>query len=122
MEKLERIIFLARSHELYRLARNLFDRKRRASACVAVHLCKDEPIKSELLMELLRTLDGVLTQHRIRDEKDFVRFDRFLDFVKFFHQRFVNVEPSGSIDNQDVMSGVSRFSKGILAQLNRFIP
>ena len=101
--------------ELHRLAGHLFDRKRRAAARIAVHLCEDEAVESEPFVELLGALHRVLSEHCVCDEQDFVRPDLVFDLGELLHELFIDVQSSCSIDEQNVVAGVSRFAQGALA-------
>ena len=116
MEELERVVLFAGSDKLYRLSGDLLDGKGGAAAGIAVHFGEDESVEAELLVKLLRAFDGVLSEHGVGNEQNFVRLDRVFDLAKFLHQRFVNVQASGGIDDEHVVSGVAGFAQGVLAQ------
>src|SRR6187399_704937 len=116
MEKFQGVVFFAGAYEFYRLSGDLFNGKRGATAGITVHFGENESVESQLLVKLLSTLDGVLAEHGIGNEQNFVRLDRFLDLAKFLHQRFINVQSSGGIDNENIVSGIAGFAQGVLTQ------
>ena len=58
-------------------------------------------------MELLGAFNGILAQHRVGDEQDFIRLDGVLDLAKLVHQRFVNVKPAGRVDDHNVVGNIT---------------
>ncbi len=74
--------------------------ERRAAARVAVELRHDDARETEPLVEALRDLDGVLSDHRIDDEQDVLGPDRRLDRRELLHELLVDREaPRGVVDD-----------------------
>ena len=90
----------------------------RASPSIFVRM---NPLKPSLFVELLGALNRVLSEHCVGDEQDFVRSDLVFDLGEFLHQLFIDVQASCSIDQKNVVAGVSRFPQGALAQSERLI-
>jgi len=116
MENFQSVVLFPHTHELHRLAGNLFDGKGRATARVAVHFGKDESVESEPFVKLLGALNGVLSEHGIGDEEDFVGPDFLFDLSELPHELVVNVKASRRIDQEHVMPGVSRLSQCSFAE------
>ena len=121
MEKFQRVVLLARAHELHRLTRDLLDGQGRAAAGVAVHLSENESVETKLIVELLRAFHGVLPEHGVGDEKDLMRMNCVFNLTQFLHERLVDVQPPCRIDDQNVMSRVARFPQRSLAKLKRVL-
>src|SRR5207249_8977803 len=79
----------------------------------------NESTETQLIVELLRAFDSILAEHGVGDKKNFVRVNRFFELAQFLHQRFVDMEPSGSIDDHHVMCTIASLSNGVLAELKR---
>ena len=71
IKRLERVVTLADADKLHGLADDLFDRKRRAAACVAVHLRQNHAGDSDAPVKLFSRTNRVLTGHRVGDEQRF---------------------------------------------------
>ncbi len=112
MEGLERVVFFTDADELDRLPGNLADRKRRATAGVAVHLGEDHAGERELLVELVGGVHRVLAGHGIGDEQDFLRIQQALERLHLVHQLVVDVQPAGGIDDKNVAAAVDGFTAG----------
>ena len=102
MEDLELIDLLADGGELDRLAGDRLDGERGAAARVAVELRQDDAVERDPLLERLGDVDRLLTRHRIEDEEDVERLDGVADARELVHQRLVDVEPAGRVDDDDV--------------------
>ena len=85
-EVFELIDLLADADELDRHAGDALDGKRRAAAGVAVELGQDAGVEFERVVERLRDVRGLLADHRVDDEVDFVRLDELVDPLQLVHQ------------------------------------
>ena len=54
--------------------------------------------------ELLGDVDRVLAGHRVDDEQDRVRLDRVADVDELVHERLVDVQAAGGVDDEDVLA------------------
>jgi hypothetical protein len=54
--------------------------------------------------ELLGDVDGVLAGHGVDDEQDRVRLDRVADVDELVHQRLVDVQAPGRVDDEHVLA------------------
>ena len=70
IKTLERIIFFAQAYELHRRAGNLADRKRRATARVAIELREDDARQSQAFVEFSRRAHRVLADHGVGNEQN----------------------------------------------------
>ena len=71
---------------------------------MSVELREENACDFELFVERFRDVDGVLTGHCVDDEDDLGRSDRGLDRLQFVHEYFVDVETSGGIEEDHVVS------------------
>ena len=85
------------------LAGNFTDRQRRTTTGVTVQLGEDDTGEVHAVTECLGGLDGVLTNHGIDDEEDFVGVDGVTNIARLRHQGFVDAEAAGGIDDDDVV-------------------
>src|SRR5919112_5256969 len=104
VETLELVELLPHAGEQDRLARDRLGAQRRAAARVAVELRHQHAVEVDRLGELLGDVDGVLSGHRVDDEKDRVRLDRSADLYELVHERRVDVEAAGRVDDEHVLA------------------
>ena len=88
--------------ELDRLAGDGLHRERRAAARVAVELRQDDAVEVDPLLERLRDVDGLLAGHRVEHEQDVRRLRLAPDRGELLHQRLVDVEAAGGVEDHDV--------------------
>jgi hypothetical protein len=112
MERLEILEPLAAAHEGDRDPDDADDRESRAASRVTVHLGQDDTRDPDAAVELAGALDRVLPRHRIRDVEEIRRLDRGLDRLELVHQRIVDVQPAGCVDDHDIESAVPRLGQG----------
>src|SRR3954469_15084864 len=104
VEALELVELLPHAGEQDRLARDRLDAERRAAARVAVELRHHDPVELDGGRELLRDVHRVLAGHRVDDEQDVVRPDRLADVDELAHERLVDVQAAGGVDDEDVLA------------------
>ena len=104
VEALEVAQLLARGGEHDRLAGDRLDRQRGAAAGVAVELGEHDAVELRDLGELLGDVDGVLAGHGVDHEQDGVRAHALLDPRQLLHQRLVDVQAAGGVDDQHVLA------------------
>ena len=102
IEFLEGILFLADTDKLDRTAGNLAHRQRRAAARVTIKASQHDTGDVDSLVEGGRRGHGVLTGHRVGDQQYLVRIGQRLHLAKLGHQPFINGDPAGGIEDQDV--------------------
>ena len=102
VERFEHLDLLAGADEFDRLAGYGDDRQCGAAPCVAVHLGEDDAVDADLLGKVLRDIDRVLAGHRVGDEKDLFGYHAVFYFFQLGHQRVVDVEPSGGVEDEDI--------------------
>ena len=108
VEALEVAELLARRGVHDRLAGDRLDRQRGAAAGVAVELGEHHAVELRDLGELLGDVDRVLAGHGVDHQQDRVRFDPLLDPRELLHQRLVDVQAAGGVDDQDVLAVARR--------------
>ena len=121
VELVEGIELLAHAHELDRLARDVLDRERGATARVAVELGEDDPVDVELVVEGLGRGDRVLPRHGVADEVDVLRLATTPDIAKLLHEVFVDMEATGGVEDDDVATGLDRVLDPVLANVGRAV-
>ena len=108
VEALEVAELLARRGEHDRLAGDGLDRQRGAAAGVAVELGEHHAVELRDVGELLGHVHRVLAGHRVDHEQDRVRAHALLDPAELLHQRLVDVQPAGRVDDQHVLAVARR--------------
>lgn len=93
----------------------------RAAAGIAVQLRQDDAGDIQQVVEGLRDVDRVLSGHRVDDEQDLSRPHGVPHALELGHQRLVDVETAGGIDDDGVkpvfdcvLDGFLRRADGIL--------
>src|ERR671933_882649 len=104
VEALELVELLPHAGEQDRLAGDRLDAERRAAAGVAVELAHEHAVELDGLGELLGDVDRVLAGHRVDDEQDVVRLDRAAHLDELVHERRVDVQAAGGVDDEDVLA------------------
>ena len=107
MEWLEVLELLAQAHEFDRLLGHRFQAQRRAAARVAVELGQNAAGDLKRLIEVRCHVDRFLPGGRIEHQQDFVRTHQVTEPNEFLHQRFVDLQAAGGVENQRV-TGLSR--------------
>ena len=78
------------------------DAQRGAAAGIAVDLGEDQAGDRHSGGESLRDVDRLLARHRVDHEQGLDRLDRGIDRRDLLHQRFVDGQASGGIEDHDV--------------------
>jgi hypothetical protein len=73
------------------------------AAGVTVELCQHHAVEVETVVEFLGGVDGVLSRHGVDDEECLVGLCGLLDGGDFLHQRFVDGQSSGGVDDDGVV-------------------
>ena len=102
VEVLELVELLAGGGELDRLAGDRLDGEGGPAARVAVELRQDDAVEVDPLGERLGDGDGLLAGHRVEDEEDVVRLHGLAHRGELLHQRLVDLEAAGGVDDDDV--------------------
>ena len=103
VEDLEVLEPFAGRGEQDRLAGHARHRQRRTAAGVAVELGQHHAGEIHALVERLGRLDGVLADHCVDDEQDLVGVHGIADVAGLLHQRFVDAQSAGGIDDDRVV-------------------
>ena len=103
VEDVEVLQLLAGGREKDWDAGDLADRQRGATAGVAVELGQHHAGEADALAERLGGGDGVLADHRVQNEQDFVGVDGVPDGRGLAHQLVVDAQPAGGVDDDDVV-------------------
>src|SRR5579872_312428 len=104
MEDVKRVELLARRRKQYRSAGDSANRKRSASARVAIELGENDARYLQPLVKSLRDVGGFLARHSIGDEHDMMRPDGSLEPFQLLHQVFVDLQASRGIDQDRVVA------------------
>ena len=106
MKDLQGIEFFSHPDELDGLLRHRPDRKGGPSSCVPIHLGQDDAVDAQSLVEVLGDIDGILPGHGIGHQDHLFGLEVGLDLSKLQHQRLIDVEPSGRIDQDQVIASL----------------
>ena len=110
VERLERVDLLAGAHELDRLAGDGAHRERGAAARIAVDAGQHDAGDADALGKGLADIDRVLAGHGVDDEQALGRLRGVAHRRHLVHQRLVDVEPAGGVEDEDVVA----FALGLL--------
>ena len=102
IEFLQRILLFADTDQLDRTAGDLAHRKRGTATRITVKTGQHDAGDVDSLVEGGRRGHSVLTGHRVGDQQYLVRVGQRLYLAKFGHQPFINGDPAGCIEDQDV--------------------
>ena len=122
MEFLERIGLFTCADELDGLSCDLLDRKRAATASVAVHLRHDDAVEVDALGERSCHVHDVLACHRVDDHEDLVGLDGALDRLGFLHHLVIDVQAARRVDDDNVAQVVDGILHAFLRDGNRVLP
>ncbi len=119
MEDLEILQSFAGGGEQDRLAGDGGHGKRGTTTRVAIELRKHDAGEIHALVERLRRLHGILTDHRIDDEQDLIRLHRVADVAGLLHQLLVDAQTTGGIDDHRVVQLLLGELDGVTRHLHR---
>ena len=75
-------------------------------------------MKSTPVLEGLRRVDGILTDHRVDDEQDLVGIGRLADVGGLLHHLGVDAEAAGGVDDDDVVLLAARDLDAVAGDLH----
>ena len=104
MEQLDAVQLFAGAGEFDWLAGDGPHGQRRAAAGIRVQLRHEDAVDPKLLVEARRRVHGVLTGHRVQEEHDLRGLHRGLDVAQLRHQRVVDVQTAGGVDEHHVVA------------------
>ena len=104
MKRFQILQFFAGTGKFDRFSCDGTDGKRRTAAGIAVELGEDHTGNPEGIVKRFGGVDGVLTGHGINDQQDLVGRDLFFYVAQFIHQRLVDMQTAGGVDNDDVVA------------------
>ena len=119
VEDVEVVELLAGRCKKNGLAGDLTDGQRGTTAGVAIELGEHDTGEVHAVTEGLGSLDGVLADHRVDDEEDFIWVHSVADIASLRHERFVDTEAAGGIDDDHVVLGALGFLDTGLGDGNR---
>src|SRR5690242_7451914 len=102
MKRFELIKLFANARELDGLASYRLHAERCAAASVAVELGENRAGDVQRLIEMCGDIYRLLTSSSVEDEENFLRLHQVTQADKFLHQRFINLEPAGGIEDDGV--------------------
>ena len=94
--------------------------ERCAAACVAVQLGENHARDAELVIERLGHIHGFLAGHGIHGEQNLMRGDFFLDLAELIHERLVDLQAAGRINDDKVVAVILGVAHRLAADLHRF--
>ena len=92
---------------------------RRAAAGVAVHLRQDDAVEFQGVVEGLGAVDRVLTGHGVADHVDLIGPHQAVDLLQLVHRHFVDVEPTGGVEDHRVEQRGLGVGDGVTADVYR---
>jgi hypothetical protein len=105
VKRLEIVELLADAHELDRLAGDRFEAQRRTAAGVAIELGQDRAGDVQRLVEVGGDADRLLAGGGVEHEQDFLGMTPGrLQADEFLHQRFVDLQAAGGIEQHRVVA------------------
>ena len=102
MKRLELVQLFTHTGELDGLAGDGLQAQRRAAARVAVQLGQDGTGDLQRLIEMRGDVHGFLAGGGVEHQQDFLRLHQVAQTNQFLHQRLVNLQPAGGVENQHV--------------------
>ena len=102
MERLEVVELFAGAGELDRLAGDFAETERRAAARVAIELGQDRAGDAQCLVKMRGDADRLLPGGGVEHEQDFARLNPVAKLDEFLHQRLVDLQPAGGVENDHV--------------------
>ena len=119
VEIIERVELFAGADEFDRRTGDGAHREGGAAAGIAVEPGHDDAGDAERVVEGFGGGDGVLAGHRVDHQQGFHRVDGKADGFDLFHQREVDREAAGGIQDDDVEDFAARGIHGALGDLQR---
>ena len=119
MELLKIIQVLTRGCEHNRFAGNRSNGKGRTAAGVTIEFREHHAGEVHTLVEGICGIHGVLTDHRINHEQDFLRLNSIADITRLLHEFSIHTQTACSINDHHVMELRTRFSNAISCNLHR---
>src|SRR5688572_368215 len=102
MERFEVLQLFADAGELDRFVHHRLETQGRAAARVAVQLSENGAGDGKSAIEMGRDVDSFLAGGSIEHQQDLVRLDDFAQTNQLLHQRFVDLQPAGGVENYHV--------------------
>ena len=102
MKRLELVELFADAGELDRLAGDGLHAQRRAAARVAVELGENGAGDVQRLVKMRGDVDGFLAGRGVEHEQNFLRLHEVAQAHQFLHERLVNLQTPGGVENQNV--------------------
>ena len=104
MEDFNGVQLLAHADELDGLAGDGLDGERGTAAGVAVQLGQHHTGDVQCFVKGAGGVHRVLTDHGVHDQQDFVGVDRCLDVAQLVHQLLIHMEPTGRVQEHQVVA------------------
>ncbi len=102
VERLEPVDLLAHAGEVDRLAGHVLGRQRGPAAGVAVELGHDQAADADALIEGGGDRQRLLAGHGVDHQDPLARFQQPAELGQFVHERFVDLQPTGGVDDHQV--------------------
>ena len=118
MELLEVSDVLTSGREHNRLAGNRSHRQCRTTAGITIKLREDHAGEVHPLVEGVSSVHGVLTNHRIDDEQNFVRLNSVTDITCLLHELSVNTQTTRGIDDDHIVQLSASLSYAVTRHLH----
>ena len=119
MEFLQPIQLFTDTNKLDRDASHSLNAECCSAASIAVQLGENHAIQFQSVIKRLGTVDRILTGHRIANQQSLVRSNAAVNLLQLFHQRRVDVQTTGGVENHDLRADSLCFLNPVFTDLNR---
>src|SRR5690242_14098146 len=102
MKRLEFVQLFTDAGKLDRLAGHGLHAQRRTTARVTVELGENGPGDVQRLIEVRGDIHSFLAGGGIEHQQNFLRLDEVAQPHELLHERLVNLQPTGGVENNDV--------------------
>ena len=104
------------------LPADCLDRQGCAASGIAVHLGKDNAVDAYLFIEGLGHIDSFLSGHGVHYKDRLMDIHRFLDVLQLLHHRFVDLQTSCCIEDDQVLLVLGCVLDGRLGDVRGLVP
>ena len=119
VERLNLIQFLTHTGKLDGFPGHRPNRQGRAASGIAIQLTQQHTGYAQSLVKGGRSVDGILTGHGIHHQQDLCRFHRIPDGHQFLHQRLIDMQPAGGIQEHQILTVAFGIFDAVLGDLHR---
>ena len=119
MKRLQLAQLFTHTDKFDRFLGDRFDGYGCTTAGITIHFGQDHAADVKLVIKGLGNVDRILSGHGIGNQQDVSRCNRRLDALEFAHEGFIDMQPSGCIEQQGVTAFLLRSHAGPLTDIHR---